>query len=226
MSYKLSLFAFAQDVPDEAILDNLAGTVDALSADIQMGDAYATLRLIEGLKFCQVLALDRSPGSGVMRGTATDGLYWADFASAFLGYDDQNGVYLFDYWDPASKTGIFLLSDGPLIGGTLDRIESDYPQKGYSNDDLQALFEKDEAELTPAEYAAIAEYQNAIDIGLAERFGWKSGRKFLDLCHVDTGYNLFGAREEVPLPDGLRNLIGFWPEFEDLQRAGIPDRIY
>ena len=223
MSYKLALFAFPNTVADDTILDELSIGVDTVAADVDMGPAFIRLQEIDGLKLAFILAQGRSRGSGVMRGTITEGFYGKDYPVAFLGYDDQNGVSLFDGWGTLDLT---LLSDGCYIGGRLLKdVKTDFPQKGFTNDELRALHAKEESELSDREFTAIAEYDSAIDIGLREAFGWKSGRKFLDICYAKQAYPV-GSHTAGPLPDDAVPLVAFWPEDGDWTRAGLEPRFY
>lgn len=223
MSYKLSLFAFPSRVSDDAILGELSLGVETVAADVSMGDAFIVLREIDAMKFAWILAQGRSPGSGVRRGTLTDGFFGKNYPMAFLGYDDQNGVSLFE---GNGTLALRLLSDGCFIGGRkLPDVKVDFPQKGFTNDELRALHDKPESELSDREHAAIAEYQSAIDIGLRESFGWQSGRKFLDVCQAREAFPVGGSKP-VTLPSGAVQLVAFWPEDPDWMSAGLPPRVY
>ena len=112
MSYKLALFAFPESIENKTILKELSIGVDTVAADVPFKKAFICLEQIESLKFAFILAQGRSPGSGVLRGTITEGFYGTNYPAAFLGYDDQNGVSLFEGLGAASLT---LLSDGCVI---------------------------------------------------------------------------------------------------------------
>jgi hypothetical protein len=225
MSYKVALFAFPESVSRDKIVEAFESTVDVLSADLEMEGAHLALKAIDGVTFVEVLATGRPRGSGASRGTAMDTLS-CDDPVAFLGYDDQNGVFVFDYADPAKRDWLFLVSDGPFIGGDVERVAGEFPQKGFTGEDLNAILEKAEEDCSEAEQAAVAEYLNAIEIGLKEKFGWTSGRSFLDVCHEETAIPLSGDRRAAPIPDGAQGLFAFWPTDEDFHTAKLPIRVY
>ncbi len=223
MSYKLALFAFPSSVDDGTILSDLAIGVQTVAADVSMGDAFIRLQEIEGMKFAFILAQGRTRGTGVMRGTITEGFWQKDYPMAFLGYDDQNGVSLFEGWGTCD---LRLLSDGCRIGGRkLGDLKTDFPQKGLSNEELRALHDKPEAELSERELAAIAEYHSAIDIGMREVFGWGGGRKYLDICDAKKAYPV-GSKTAKAMPDDAAPLVAFWPEDSDWRSAGLEPRFY
>lgn len=222
VSYKVGLLAFPSDVADGALLDVIGDAVDTLRADLTIGDVWVRLAEVRGLKFAQVLAADRSPGSFAHRGTLVDTLYYAPFPSAFLGHDDQNGVYLYDGRRPGGKGSVTLVSDGPTLGGTLGRVTTAYPQRGLTHAEARARVDAaTEAEIGDA-------YHNAVRIGLRDGFGWDHAPAYLDVCHAADAYPLDGDRSaRAALPgDGLRALFPFYPEDDDFRAAKVQMRVY
>jgi hypothetical protein len=226
MSTKVALFAFPAKVKDDAILKELSMTVDTMSGDVEMGNPFAVVKTYGNVKFVHVVATEMQPNRAAARGTAMDMFSYASFPSAFLGYDDQNGIYLFQFYDPPNKTFLLLMSDGCRLGGNVDDLKTDYPQKGFSNEELDRLHQIDEAALTPAQYRAIAEYESAIDIGLRDRFGWSGGRDYLKICYEKKGVPLSGKKRTATVLKDVGGLFAFWPDDRDFRSAGLPQRTY
>jgi len=72
---------------------------------------------------------------------------------------------------------------------------------------------------------AIAEYDNAIGIGLRQVFGWTDGNDYLAICHERQGFHS-STRELVNIPSDALPLVAFWPEDRDWKRSGLEPRDY
>lgn len=199
MSYKVGLFAFAAESPRSEIVSELASGVDTMAADLPIREAYAMFAEVGGLVFAHVTAVTSRPLLA-SRGTLTDMLLFSSLKWAFLGHDDQNGVYLFESANRKAKFRSFLLSDG------LGRL-------GRARAKPNAI----DCDAT----------KNAVSIGLHERFGWTRGVEYLQCCDASVGVALMGSiGAEVPLPPGCRTLVSWAPEDDDWQPAGLERRIY
>jgi hypothetical protein len=222
MSYKAALWAFESSVPRETILAGLAEGIEVVSRDVSVGEPYIAVKEIRGVTFAGILATGRNPGTKVHRGTIHEGLTF-EFGyapAAFLGHDDMNGIDVFDYnGDP----DLFMVSDGPLLGGDLAKITVDYAQRGYTNDQLREL-NRMGADVTE-QIPALAEHDNAIDIGLRQVFGWTGGTDYLQVCHEEQAFR-YATRELVDIPRDSRELVAFWPVDFDWKRAGLEERDY
>lgn len=224
MSTKVALFAFSQTTPDETILRELRIGVRTVAEDVSMGPAFIRLMEIQSVKFALISAQGRSAGSGVARGTITDGFWRADYPVAFLGYDDQNGISLIDCTGSAQ---LFLLSDADNLGGDVGKLTIDYAQKGYTQEQLAALRERPASELTERELAAISDYNTAVSIGLRQVFDWRGGTSFVKICFEKQGYRVDDSTlERVDVPLDALPLVAFWPMDDDFYRAKIPSRDY
>lgn len=117
-------------------------------------------------------------------------------------HNDQIGHYGFEH---RSERDVFRLgSSGPYLRGDLSRIVGDFPQHGYSNEELMELHFKNENDLTDRERTAITDYDNAVRLGL--RACYPGGARYLDLLHLAKGWKRAPAWwdrsrvVETPLP--------------------------
>lgn len=158
-------------------------------------------------------------------------LYCTDLPVVTLLHDDRRGIYLFERFDPQAEPRVaFLLSDGPYLGGSAaSALTVDYPQKGYSHEELRALHEKPEEALTPAEARAIMEWQGAVAIGLRQFFPrWRGSH--LDVLYRKNAWRVYDPKQPKSPPRKfkkaaeLRNFVSPWPEEDDWYRAGIEPR--
>lgn len=117
-----------------------------------------------------------------------------------LLHDDSNGQYVFRHYHP--DTLFALSSDGPCLYGNVDRITQPYPQQGYSHAALQALYEKPESELSPAERAATMGYMNAVSLGLRQFY--PRPLRYLDLCYHERGFLLSHPKRAVRTPSEVK----------------------
>ncbi len=102
------------------------------------------------------------------------------------GHDDMHGI--FKFLSPA----LSMVSDGPLthILDSRVRLTVDYPQKGFTNAELEALNDKDDSELSDRELAAVSSYWDAVTIGLGQLFPAEPRRAYLSVGQGDC-YSVF-----------------------------------
>lgn len=224
MSYRLTLFATSADISVKQFIEELKPTIDVLRGDFTLGSVWVTSIEIQGVRFFRVMSTGL--GKTLRRGTYTDGVWYGSFPQAYLGYDDVNGVNLFEYNTPRTSTesGLMLLNDGHILGGHVKHLSIEYPGKGFTVDQLAAISKMDEADMSDAQADAIMNYESAIDIGLRQVFGWTSGRKFLKICHVEEAVLAFGDGSE-PF-SAARDIFAYFPETPDFRATKVPDRVY
>ncbi len=151
-----------------------------------------------------------------------------------IQHDDQHGIYLFETHHLPAKRSTWLMSDGPYLGGHVKKFAAvDYAQKGYTNEDLQRLNRKTEDTLTGAEYRAVAEYSNAVQIALRKYFPRAVGTGYLDILRNETAMMGFGGEGgselsdvAVPRPQEWSNLIYSAPSKADWKKAKLRRRVY
>ena len=224
MSYKLALFAFPSAVSDKILVNEFRMAADTLSGDVDIGRPSLALMEVGGIKFAELRG--SNPHSHALRDTVMDCLSYLEGPHAFVGYDDQSGVSLFEYInlrEGAVTRRLSLLSDGPLLGGDLDELAVAYPQKGFSNAELEALSQKDDADLSEREFAAVSAYDNAAVLGLREAFSWQEARAFTKIAHVDEVWTLESSPRQIATPVAS-GIIAWWPQNDDYESAGLTPR--
>ena len=240
MSYKQCIFGVpTASLSRELLIDNLNSYMTQLSSDVELPDVYALISPEEeatrtGLRLF-MLGTDgpRRGGTMIARGFLVESLRrFEDIILAVCLYDDQNGVFMFNLNQANTNAFIHLLSDGCYLGGDLDAIEFDYPQKSFSREELQGFNKKDPSELTDAEYLAVAEYKDALSLGLAQFFPNATRAGCLDLLYAKEALVVYRADDEdlsgarCDKPQNWCNMMAFWPEPVDWMWAGMKERHY
>jgi len=208
MSYKTTLFA----VPREAFQDTealAAEIVAALTSDFSMQDDLYVAATDIGVAWAfhfRSPTLDRQ----YRQAMAQLLMKRQGFATiTYIFHNDQIGLYWFEHTGPSADCAIG--SSGPYMCGWGDEVSVEYPQRGYSNDALKALHAKDEAELTAEEFAAIAEYKNAVTIGFEMFYGTRPN--YLASVHADEGWRVWTPSDR-PTPERVPLDSGWWAVLE------------
>lgn len=224
MSYRQAFFVFPAETKDNEIYDTIHFTVMEITGDASMTNTHLVLKQHHDSKYAMILG-DIPSGGFVHRDAYFELISFEHDRVGFIGHDDSTGVYVFEYINKHTNTSntvesIHLISNAHRIGGTLDKVTIDYPQKGFSPEELQAILRMKESDMSDAQYMAVAEYQNAVRIGLTQTFGHTGN--YLSLCHEQRCYDLSDpSMTLVQRPESLSNVIAYWPTYEDQQRAGI-----
>jgi len=214
MSYRVCILAFPADpVSHEDAMGHLRSIFSDLKFDVDFDEVFVTTWSDDdvertGLRMYYVCATGRPPDASIDRAMPISRL--EETPHAFLGHNDAEGEHVFEGFD--GERWLALCSIGPNLKGDVDGLQVDYPQKGYTTEALAALNKKEEEDLTDAEFAAIAEYKSAIDIGLAELFGSDAGRDYLNTVHEEkaTQIHPFQA-EDMEIPRGAVGAFAYWP---------------
>ncbi|MBK7859068.1 MAG: hypothetical protein IPJ65_10705 [Archangiaceae bacterium] len=115
-------------------------------------------------------------------------------------HDDRSGLYSFVRTERGSIVTA-LQSDGPFLQIIRGEITVDYPQKGYSRDELELLNAKSDDELSDAELKAVAEYQNALKLGLSQYYPAEDWGQHLKVLYDGVeGWWLTGEKGALATP--------------------------
>ncbi len=208
MSYKTTLFVVPRDAFNNA--EALAAEIAAaLSADFSMQDDLYVATTDIGVAWAfhfRSPAMDRQYRPAMARLL----MKRSGFATlTHIFHNDQIGLYWFEHTGPSVDCAIG--SAGPYLCGWDYDINVDYPQRGFSNDELKALNAKDETLLTEAEYAAIAEYKNAVTIGFEMFYGERPN--YLACVHVKEAWRVWTPSDR-PTPERVPLDSGWWAVLE------------
>jgi len=208
----------------EKVLSAFREGVDTVAIDVALNEAYIAVKEIDGITFAHLVATGRQSGSGIDRGAIKDCLPYENGQFAFLGHDDQHWIKVFDCW---GDTRLVLVSDGASLGGSVAGITVDYPQRGFSNEELEEYRRLDDAgeAIGDREQRAITEWDNAISVGMRQVFGWTSGVAYLDVCYERAGYHA-RTGELVDIPTDALPLVAFWPNDSDWRWSKLEQRDY
>jgi hypothetical protein len=223
MSYKQAVFAFSAKTDVSWIIETLSEAVDHVRMDVPIGRAYVVLKEINGVCYAMLLSTPLASGGHANREPFVSFLSDGEHGVVFIGHDDQNGVYVFEqqHQDRTSHKHFLLVSRGAELGGNVDGLTVDYPQKGFTAKELKSISVMDESSMTNAQYMAVAEYENAAQIGVKQVFGESRGN-YLSLCHTEQCYDLDSpAMQLVNRPDGLMNIVSYWPTSQDEHISGV-----
>lgn len=199
-----------------------------MARELRSENGYAEVYLVEstdaeiaasGVRLVNLLA-DPAPRGRVSREFFTE--RWSLFPLHALIYDDQNGVFAWIHHMPEYQSeGV--MSDGCLVGTDGITLSVDYPQKGFTHEQLVTLSRKDPGDLSDAEWKAVGEYLDGLRIGAAH-YGFAVTREMLfALLHRKTGHALI-ANTSRPLPETAGTVIDFYVEPYLFKSYGLPER--
>lgn len=228
MSYQQAVFAFSAQADKNWIIRTFSDAVDFVRMDVPMERAYVVLQEINDVYYAMLFATPLTFGGHANRDTFVSFLSAGEHGVVFIGHDDQCGLYVFEQQrklpSPPDRTSyeyFLLVSQGAEVGGYVDELTVDYPQKGFTNEELKSISAMDESDMTNAQYMAVAEYENAVQIGVKQTFGEKRGN-YLSLCNAKQCYDLDSPTMElVNMPDGLMNIVSYWPTDQDEHTSGL-----
>jgi hypothetical protein len=227
MSYRQCFFA----VPGADVRDALARFAE-MAAELSSENGYHAVYLAtspepaaQASGLCAMwLAAEPAPRGRVPRGFVTE--RWTDAPLFVAVYDDQHGIY---HWAHYPKDGPpqSILSDGHDVGVRNLTLTVDYPQKGFTREQLAAAVHKPEAALSAAERRAVMEPQDALTIGLAQ-FGFRARRKdFLDLLYAKEAWSLLGTEPRMAaLPRSAGAVVDDFVTPHTFKSHGLAPRAY
>jgi hypothetical protein len=224
MSYKACFFG----VPFGASL----APFKAMADELRMENGYTGVYLVTspeaearatGLRLGYLLATP-APRGRVPREFFTE--RWSGSPLFTLIYDDQNGYFMFEH-RPLAGGPQSVITWGHAVGLSDLTLTIDYPQKPFTNAQLDAAYRKPEAKLTKAEAKALMEPADAITLGMMQ-FGFQSGRRAcLDLVHAKKAWSLLEAKpKEQPIPDVAGPIVAYGLEPYELSLHGLEPRHY
>jgi hypothetical protein len=227
VSYKVAFFG----VPATMSAGDVLAQVVPMAQELRMENGYEQVYMVAtpevvarkvGLRVLYFAA----PGArgGVSREFFTERWNGPFFE---MVYDDQHGLFLWRYFsgDGAPQT---ILTDGHRVGLSKGFTpNADYPQKGFTNAQLDNSFRKPEAELTPAEARALMEYHDAITIGLAHHGVALKRAALLDLLYAERAWALLDEPPRPqPLPRDAAPVASFYIEPYEFSAYGLEPRRY
>ncbi len=200
MSYQQCIFGVpSAKVSQAMVLDRVAEAMSDLSGDLELPDIVVAVddeaRARESELRCFIIGARPPRDRQITREPVFERLAYGeqDWPVVEMIHDDQHGIYLF------KGPGVRLASDGPYLGGNLDKLTIDYPQKGLPHEALGEL----------------EDYSNALSLGLRQFFPRRK-RDYLDLLYTKTLWHVFPAEtaRKVPGDQPWANVVS--PYFEDL----------
>lgn len=144
-----------------------------------------------------------------------------------LVYDDQNGVFLFQHF-PKEGRAQSILTDGHHVGVCNLELTVDYPQKPFTNAELDEAFKLPEEKLNDAQRNALMEWDDALTIGFRQ-FGFKLSRsQCLNLIYAKEAWPLIVSKPEKRKFDGMDSsgVIDFYVESWTFKSHGLVERYY
>jgi hypothetical protein len=206
MSYKLCFFAAPASDPLDAVLDRLSEIADELRFENGHEEIYAVTNTEADAQRCG-LRLIHLLASPALAGRVSRDFFieWYNAPLFIAVHDDQHGIFLWQYNNPGQPTQS-ILTAGHRVGTRNITLTSDYPQRAFTNAQLDEAARKPEDALTPAEAAALMSYANAITLGLAEHAPSLTRSAFLDLLQADSAWPLLkraSKRKKVKLPPAV-----------------------
>lgn len=219
MSYRLCVHVVPYEEIDQAgLLRALHAAAQDLDDPSRRPPLYAIVtdpaRAAADLAWQVVIAAADGEAEGPL---LTPG-YFSQFLSplphSLVLHDDSRGRHGFRHRHP--DAWFELDSDGPFLTGDVERIAGDYPQRGFTAEELRAILAKPEAAMTPRERAAVMAYADAIALGLRQFY--PRPLRILDLCYAEKAFVLSDPRRkirkprEVPLPRPWRGYVAWATE--------------
>jgi len=235
VSYKQCIFGVPVEAASEAqVLARVGAAMRDLAGELELPDIVVAIdddaRAREIGVRCFIIGARPPRARQLTREPVYERLAYGEdeWPVVTLLHDDQHGIYFFKWFDPeATPRVVKLLSDGPLLGGQVDRVEREFAQKGFSNAELLALLEKPEAALSERERRAVMEYANAVSLGIGQFFPrWKGS--YLDLLYAKSLWCVYPVGRPVRVEgDGAwANVVSPFPEDSDWRQAGLAQRDY
>ncbi len=144
-----------------------------------------------------------------------------------LLHDDEDRIYAFEEVIDG-EISKFLMSNGPYLSGDIDSIDIEYSQKGFSNSELNSLYQRSKAELTEEEQRAIFDFDNAIDIALRQWYPTVEFPCYLDLLYDGETFAVIGGEvgSAIRRPKIWYNTFHYLPSDSDWSRSGLSNPFY
>ena len=226
MSYKVAFFGVPAAMSAGDVLAQVVPMAEELRMENDYGEVFMTATPEVVARKVGLRALYfAAPGAhgGVPREFFTERWNGPLFE---MVYDDQHGLFLWRSYDDAGQRAI--LTDGHRVGLSKGFTpNADYPQKGFTNAQLDNAFRKPEEALTPAEAKALMEYHDAITIGLAHHGFPLKRAALLDLLYAETGWALLDAKPRPqPLPRDAAPIASYYLEPHEFSAYGLEPRRY
>lgn len=144
-----------------------------------------------------------------------------------LLHDDEDRIYAFEEVLEGEQDK-FLLSNGPYLSGDVDRIDIEYFQKGFSNSELNAFYQRPRRELTEEEQRAIFDFDNAIDIALRQWYPAIEYPKHLNPLYARETYAVIGGDTgaQIGRPRTWYNTFHYSPNDSDWSGSDLSNPHY
>ena len=229
MSNKLVRFGVPKATPNETITQACAGVIDILDSAPEDLFVWIQRPSLDPSHRLRWFSFYGRQGRHYLISPFVESLTERLTELVVVVHNDQVGAFLFEYRREGSRP-ISILSDGPLLAPLRYSapITVDYPQRAFTHAQLDAICERAEADLRPAERAAVTEYHNAVTVGLRQCFP-DEGRSYLsatdaiDLFQIRAGHQTLKAARPISgeIGDSVLEVV---PDDSHWRAAGIPNR--
>jgi hypothetical protein len=229
MSYKLCFFATPASDPLDDVLNRLSEIADELRFENGHEEVYAVTNTDADAQRCG-LRLIHLLASPALAGRVSRDFFmdWYEAPLFIAVHDDQHGIFLWQYKNPGQPTQS-ILTVSHCVGTRNITLTSDYPQRAFTNAQLDEAARKPEDALSPAEAAALMSYANAITLGLAEHAPSLARSAFLDLLRADSAWPLLkktSPRKQVKLPHNCGPIASFYIEAYEFEAHNLEPVFY
>ena len=222
MSYRLAFFGVPAATPFEEVLAQVRPMARELRAENGYREVYlATCSDDEAQRIGLRPSYFAAPGA---HGHVPRGFFVERWNGPLfeIVYDDQHGLFLWRHY--TGDGGVHgILSDGPFVGLHDLAPNCDYPQKSFSNQQLEVEFQKSEAQLKAQ---GLLGYHDAITIGL-RHYGFEMTRQaLLQILFTTNAWPLLTGSGAQPLPSDVGPIASSYVDFLDFRAHGLKPREY